>query len=31
MNGVPIDMLPTQGPLLPTPWAGKSAEVYFIS
>ncbi len=36
MNCVPIDMLPTQGPLLPTqgpllptPWAGKSVEVYF--
>ncbi len=23
MNCVPIDMLPTQGPLLPTPWAGE--------
>ncbi len=23
MNCVPIDMLPTQCPLLPTPWAGE--------
>ncbi len=31
MNCVPIDMLPTQCPLLPILWAGKSAEVYFTS
>ncbi len=31
MNCVPIDMLPTQCPLLPTPWAGEAAEVYFTS
>ncbi len=31
MNCVPIDMFPTQCPLLPTPWAGKSVEVCFTS
>ncbi len=31
MNCVPIDMLPSQCPLLPNPWAGKSVEVYFTS
>ncbi len=28
---VPIDMLPTQCPLLPTPWAGESRWSYFTS